>query len=313
MKKILLLLIFIFKVCSYGDVGSFTIDNDALASKQDGRYTNGLFFTYFKDTNSSKSFNFLNHLQTNNAFSISHIMFTPNDKTKSHPILNDIPYAGYLKFNFLLYKSSKNYFHEFGINIGAVGPITLAEELQKEFHSLIGHTKPKGWGTQLANRLMGGISYNFAYKTDKRKWKNIYYNWTNNIRGDLGNFYSGYLVSSMFRFGTSGFDAFATTGNFIGGEESNLLHYKPSKNLKWSISFGLFANKIANYYIINRANEKGYHLSKLNYTIGEEVIYTIYYKMIEYSFKIKSTYFHGKGIFSQAKKQWGGLSVTWRF
>ncbi len=160
---------------------------------------------------------------------------------------------------------------------------------------------------------MGGISYNFAIKTDKRKFKSIYYDWTNNIRGDLGNFYTGFLVDSMFRFGTGGFDTFTTTGNFIGGEESNLLHYRPYKSFKWSIAFGLFANKIGTYYIINRANEKGYHLSKLNYTIGEEVIYSIYYKNIQYSFKIKSTYFHGRGFFSGANKQWGGFSITWKF
>lgn len=194
-----------------------------------------------------------------------------------------------------------------------VGPITLAEELQKGFHTLIGHSKPAGWDTQLSNRLMGGISYNFAYKIDRKRFKSIYYDWTNNIRGDLGNFYTGFLVSSMFRFGTGGFNTFATTGNFIGDEESNLLHYKPYKRLKWSISFGLFANKINTYYIIKRANQKGYHLSKLNYAIGEEVIYTIYYKNIQYSFKIKSTYFHSKGILSQAKKQWGGVSIIWRF
>ncbi len=80
MKKIILLLIFIIRICSFADVSSFTIDNDALASKQDGRYTNGLFFSYLADLNSSKSFNFLDNLQSNNAFSISHIIFTPNNK-----------------------------------------------------------------------------------------------------------------------------------------------------------------------------------------------------------------------------------------
>ncbi|MEA3289380.1 MAG: DUF2219 family protein [Campylobacterota bacterium] len=146
MKKLMLRIsLLLFNISYlYSDTHLFTMDNDAFASKDDSHYTNGLFYTWMGDDNNTIDFNFMNKLQTNNAISFTHLIFTPKDKRQTTPILDDLPYAGYVKLNFLLYKSSQKYFHEFGINIGAVGPMVKAKEVQSEFHALIGHSKPDG-------------------------------------------------------------------------------------------------------------------------------------------------------------------------
>jgi len=296
----------------YGAISSFKVENDALASKQDSHYTGGLFYVYMDHIKKSQNIPFLKNLKTDGAISFSHYVFTPTNKKSTTAILNDIPYAGYAKLNFLLYKSEKNYFHEFGANIGLVGPSTQADKLQTTFHKLIGQDKPQGWNTQLKNQLTTGISYQFAYKTDSFDIGNFKGDWTNNFKIEAGNFYSGAIVSTTMRISDIPLHTFATTGNFTVTDESNLLNFQNLKNFHWSISFGLFTNKVSNYYIVNKARDIGYTIEKLDDLTGEEVSYDIFYNKIKYSFTIKSVYLHDR-IFTSAHQQWGGFNITWKF
>ncbi len=296
----------------YSDTHMFTMDNDAFASKEDGQYTGGLFYTWM-DNGENIDFDFLNNQKTNNAISFSHLIFTPENKRETTPVLDDLPYAGYLKFNFLLYKSSQNHFHEFGINLGAVGPITKAKELQSDFHNFIGHTAPDGWDTQLQNKITAGVSYNYAKKTNTINIYNLKLDWTNNIRFDLGSFYTGALVASTVRIGSNFPNTFATTGNFIGGDESSLVNFSEIKDFNWAISFGFFANKVNRYYIMDEAIAQGYALPDIEYVTGEQVAYDLFYKNIQYTFKLKSIYLHNNKLLSEASKQWGGITIMWKF
>ena len=310
MKKIFLIIL--STICIYADTYSFAIDNDGIISKEDSHYTNGLFFVWMRDKNSSYNFNFLNDLKTNNAISFSHLIFTPKDKTKSTPILNDIPYAGYAKLNLLLYKSTNNYFHEFGINIGVVGPITGAKELQSNFHLLTGHSKPKGWDTQLGNRAMYGISYGFGKKSFNTNIGRFKFDWTNYVRGDLGRFYSGLFASSTIRFGTDFANSFCTTENFIGADESNLLNFKEIKSFNYSIDFGIFANRVFNYYIVDQAINQGYNLPNIDYILGDQISFNIYYKKVQFAFAIKSINVYNSFSSNQFKR-WGEFKIVWRY
>jgi len=316
LKKLVLKIFGIYFISNsylYSDTHLFTVENDALASKDDSYYTGGLFYTWMGQDNSGFDFNLMDNLQTNNAISFTHLVFTPKDKDTTTRILNDSPYAGYAKLNFLLYKSSNNYFHEFAMNVGAVGPIVQAKELQSGFHDLIGHSKPAGWDNQLGNQITAGLSYNFAKKTDKINLGKLKFDWTNNVKIDLGNFYSGVMVSSMVRIGSSFPNTFATTGSFMGADESSLLNFQGIKSFNWAVSFGLYANKIANYYIIDESRDQGHTIPKVNYITGEQVAYDIFYDDVQYSFKIKSTYLHNNKAFTSANKQWGGITVIWKF
>jgi hypothetical protein len=303
----------LWNIFAYSDTNMVTMDNDAFAGNGDGQYTGGLFYTWMSDSNNSVNFNFMNHLKTNNGISFEHLIFTPNNKRSETPVLNDIPYAGYAKLNFLLYKSSQNHFHEFGFNLGMVGPITRAKELQSEFHTLIGHSKPDGWDTQLQNQATVGIAYNYAQKTTPINIYKLQFDWTNNARFDIGNFYSGALVATTVRIGSKFPNTFPTTGNFIDGDESSLINFHATKEFNWAISLGFFANRVNNYYIIDEAIKQGYDLSKITYFTGEQVAYDVFYNNLQYTFKIKSIYAHNNKLISGAKKQWGGITVIWKF
>jgi len=310
--KKLFIPIFILNSYMYGATHSFTHENDVFTSKEDSQYTGGLFYTYMDSMDKTKYIPFFKELKTDGAISFTNLIFTPKNKGIATPVLNDTPYAGYMKLNFLLYKSTKNYFHEFGANIGLVGPSTHSKELQSSFHHLIGRNKAAGWDNQLKNQLTAGISYQFAYKTDNFNIGNYKIDWTNNIRVEAGNFYSGMLVSTTIRISDILLNSFSTTGNFTVTDESNLLNFQNFKNFHWDISFGFFANKVSNYYIVDEARDLRYTIDEIDTITGEQVSYNIFYNDIKYSFTIKSVYLRNRPL-STADKQWGGLNITWKF
>jgi len=282
----------------YADKHAFIFENDFVAGK-DSDYTNGFFYTWMSEDNN----------QTNTAITFTHLMFTPDDISKKEKIDDDVPYAGYINLNFLLFKSTENYFHEFGVNIGAIGPIAQAKRFQKLAHHIISTTEPQGWDNQLKNKMIFGASYNIGYKTDVIDLELFEFDCINNARVDIGNFYNGGLISSTFRVGNNLQNNFVTTGNFIGGNESSLLNFKRKDTFGWSISGGFFLNKINHFYIIDKVKEK--RISDIDYTTGEVISFNLHYRTFELSFKVKSIYRGDNRLFQGNITQWGGLSFRW--
>ncbi|BAF71231.1 lipid A deacylase LpxR family protein [Sulfurovum sp. NBC37-1] len=309
MKKLLLLYTMIGALL-YGGTVSFTLENDFFGTKdEDDHYTDGLFLIYMSDANTTDLFDaFLEEEQTNLAFSLTHQMFTPVDGEITTPQLNDIPYAGYAKFNVLLYKSTSNYFHEFGVNFGAVGPVTHAEQLQTFFHHIWGNEPFKGWDTQLGNHMMAGVSYQFAYKTDAYNLYGYKLDAIGNVRAELGNYYTGALSSATVRLSSVAQKNFITAGSFTVTDESDLLNVGHSEGFNWDISFGVFASAIHNYYIVDEAIDEGYHLEPMKGTTGWQVAFHLMYDSFIYAYKIKSTHVNG-----QRHKRWGGMTLGWHF
>ena len=293
----------------YSDTVSFTLENDFFGSKEDNHYTNGASLIWMQDREEDEVFDFIfPDLQTNTALSFTHQMFTPTDKEAVEPIWNDLPYAGYAKFNFLFYKSSKSYLHEFGVNFGAVGPVTYAEQLQDFFHKVVGDGKFKGWDKQLENRFMAGASYQFAYKTDPINIYGYALDAIGNIRGEIGNFYTGALTSATLRLSSSAQDTFMTAGTFVVTDESELLNVKKTDGFSWDLSFGLFGNIVHNYYIIDEAIDKGYELEAMESSVGWQATLNLMYGEWKYVYKMKSSQ-----VNDQRHKRWGGMTISWCF
>ncbi len=316
MKKYLKIKILLLLLCSltYADTTSLTLENDAIVGK-DNHYTNGMYYIWMSENNTTfpDILKFLDLKQKNVAFSISHGIFTPKDKQKRTRNLYDLPYAGYLDFNFLFYKSSQNFFNELGLNLGLVGPSTQAGNLQKWFHTLIGHERPKGWDTQLKDHFLSGISYGVGYKTKPIKIKNLNFDTTVNIKGDYGNFYTGIITGATIRLSSIPLKSFSIAGNFIGANEGLLLNYKERKSFNWALSFGAYYNKFYKYYLIDKARDEGYHLNKLDYMLGEKISLDIFYGGYKTSFYIKSVDIYKDGITSSINQKTGGISIVWKF
>jgi len=304
-----ILVSYILTVTLYSDTVSFTLENDFFGSKEDNHYTNGVFLVWMRDAEEESIFNtFLSDMQTNTAVSLSHQMFTPTDKEATEALWDDLPYAGYAKLNFLLYKSTKNYFHEFGFNLGAIGPITKAEEIQDFFHTVVGDGKFKGWDNQLGDQWMAGISYQFAYKTDALDWHGLKLDSISNIRAEAGNYYTGALISTTVRISSFTQNSFITAGSFMVTDESDLLHLDKVNGFEWDFSAGVFVNGVYNYYIVDEGIDMGYTIEPMRSTIGWQFALNLMYDSFRYTYKLKSSH-----VNDQRHKRWGGMTISWRF
>lgn len=164
--------LFILSLNLKADVFSVFLENDVVDGK-DRHYTNGTSFMYLSnnDTNdTSKDNSFLNLISKIPTFNndtkyqtlginYSQFAFTPNDLEKKEKIVGDLPYAGVIAVDFILYQWEEDFFHEYMLTLGAVGPSTNTDNFQKAYHQITGNKDPKGWDNQLEDDFL----YNFAY------------------------------------------------------------------------------------------------------------------------------------------------------
>jgi hypothetical protein len=86
---------------------------------------------------------------------IAHMFFqrmqTPGDLEKKELIVDDLPYAGLIAWQGTLYAWDDQVTDQFSLYLGAVGPVTLAEETQSLIHDLTHAQEPMGWDNQIEN------------------------------------------------------------------------------------------------------------------------------------------------------------------
>ncbi len=85
------------------------------------------------------------------AFDLAQQIYTPTDTNTLVPIQSDRPYAGVLLGSFSLMSDSEDSRSVLSLSMGVVGPGSGAEQLQNDFHDIIGQGHTLGWGGQIQN------------------------------------------------------------------------------------------------------------------------------------------------------------------
>jgi lipid A 3-O-deacylase len=95
---------------------------------------------------------------------ITQLTFTPNDISRRDIITDDRPYAGLLYLTHTLISSDHLRKEKLTteINIGVIGPLSFAKEMQTWLHGLINYQKPMGWGNQVKNDFL--LNYQIQYE-----------------------------------------------------------------------------------------------------------------------------------------------------
>lgn len=145
-------------------------------------------------------------------FTSSDLSLKPNEIDTNR----DRPYAGwsYVSLFFEAETIHDRYIkHEF--SLGCVGPCSQAEEVQTEWHELLGFVEPESWDLQIKNQL--ALQYFLEYKTNRYEvFPHI-------------SLHPRYKLS----LGTI-FNDISFGGEFIVGDESNETISKPTyKHKKW--------------------------------------------------------------------------------
>ncbi|MFK7793789.1 MAG: lipid A-modifier LpxR family protein [Gammaproteobacteria bacterium] len=215
---------------------ALVIENDStltLGGGTDRYYSNGFeaVFTCHtgpdnEEAQSNLAFHTLNWFENNadfikisEGFKLGQKIYTSSDLTLAPEEIDtdrDRPYAGwtYLSYFYEAETLQDRYLrHEF--SLGCVGPCSQAENIQTEWHELLGFVRPEGWDLQVRNQL--ALQYFLEYKTNRYKVF-PYISLHPRYKASLGT------VFNDISFG----------GEFIVGDKSNEQLYKPTyKYKKW--------------------------------------------------------------------------------
>ncbi len=152
------------------------VENDSFTGT-DQHYTNGLKFSWLSPELTQwgqsgwrktcfEMLPFVNRLegQKDLGLALGQNIYTPRDIEVPNPDRRDRPYAGwtYLEFDFIT--KTRSIADTFALQVGIVGPHSLAEDTQRLFHQLIGSARPRGWDYQLRDE----IGVNLIYE---RRWR----------------------------------------------------------------------------------------------------------------------------------------------
>jgi len=326
---------YLFLLCSItlnADQFSFLFYNDTFAGT-DKHFTNGMNLSWiddsFEDVAEIKSNGYSSYVHSiinaiplnvtdssknhSAGISISQIMVTPEDITKTKPQYDDIPYAGYLSLAFYMFEWDKKSFKEFRMEFGVIGKESGAEFAQKTVHSIVGGAKkPKGWDTQLGTQVTANALFRYGEISWQRSSLNtLSMDWFNHFGVQVGNFQTNAFGGTMFRVGDNYVRNFNLHYPYLKEEASLLCLNKKHNGFGWSLNAGVNGELLAYSYILDEGKNEGYETDK---NIVNVILYggvDVYYgaHKLTYFYQSRSPYTKQ----SNSMETLGGLIYVYQF
>lgn len=229
------------------DLFVFQMENDAFAG-QDNGYTNGFRAMVIPGTAHAPSWlrhtaAWLTPLEPSDtgpespwSWSISQVMFTPNNiENPSFPPA-DRAYAGWLKASASVFTMTRTDLERFRISVGTVGPASGAEQSQKQVHQALGADRPVGWDRQLPNEPTLQLSYDHQWRMI-RHGTDLVLEVTPTFGTTLGNARAGVEAGGFVRVGDNiSVDFGPQRINSLAGGSG---YYKPAQGFGWYIYAGI--------------------------------------------------------------------------
>jgi len=200
---------------------SFTLDNDFFAG-YDHHYTNGVQFAFSADTLSlPESVRSLPPLRWSAdphiTLAIGQRIYTPTDKTSSHPDPLDRPYGGWLYGLADVRVRTGAVVDSVQVSLGVIGPAALARETQNTYHELIGADESHGWSAQIGNAPALLLGYERAWPAwQHARYGSVAFDFTPKVGATVGNVYTYTNAGGVLRFGHNLPDDFPVTDLSLG-------------------------------------------------------------------------------------------------
>lgn len=144
--------------------------NDGMASSDDGHFTSGFEINWgFEPEAQSWTQRLATALPDSligsadmAAYRLVHQIYTPNEIEQRELIEDDRPYAGIVYGGVSLYEDvpmgNWRQATDLHLNIGLVGPSSLADSIQREVHRITGSDRPRGWDNQLGDEPIVNVA-----------------------------------------------------------------------------------------------------------------------------------------------------------
>lgn len=241
---------------------TITVENDFFTSS-DNNYTNGIGIAWVSDEVKASDDGFVGNWRqfwsflpvvadsdsrTYLAWSVVQEMNTPDDITEPNPGEDDQPYSGILYVDSTLYALKGNWTHAWQLKLGVVGSLSGADDVQREFHKLIGDDKPQGWHSQLPNEPVVNIDYTVAFlAANGHVGRSAEWRLVPVATAGIGNYFTGAGLGVYAETGWNLVDALGVSALRSGLNAASTVGLKPSA--RWSVSFygGIGAYGVAHY------------------------------------------------------------------
>jgi hypothetical protein len=129
-------------------------------------------------------------------------IFTPVNLSRDPPDPTDRPYAGWLYAGAgLLQETDQHILDHLELQLGMIGPDSLARQTQDSFHSLSGQVAPRAWSYQLRNEPGVVLSYERKWRMGVPLGPSLAVDAIPELGATVGNVYTYAEASALLRVG----------------------------------------------------------------------------------------------------------------
>lgn len=136
-------------------------------------------------------------------------MYTPEDTSTTALVEDDRPYAGWLYGSVSLHAEADDAFGIKGLkvldsvelNLGLVGPQAYGEDVQNNWHDLIGVARSDGWNNQLNNEPAAAVFFQRKWRPEPARFGALELDAVPHFGGSVGNVFTMASLGGIVRFG----------------------------------------------------------------------------------------------------------------
>ena len=245
------------------------------------------------------------------SYALGQNIYTPADLRLADPPPTARPYAGWLYFAYGLIEKSDTTLDQLQVQLGMVGPASLAEKTQKFVNAVLGDIDPQGWGTQLHNEpafmigderawraLASGSLGGFSFDVDPR------------LGGMIGTVYDFVNAGAMARIGFNLPDDYGPPRIEPSLPGTNF--FEPTESFGWYLFAGVDGRAIArNLFLDGNTWEASRHVEKIPLVADLELGAAISFEQWRLSFM---HVFRTREYRTQVNAdQFGAIDLSYRF
>lgn len=307
--------------------GTWTInvENDRIA-KTDRHYSNGIRFGWVSDETDGENIpyvrdalQFLYPLADVRGgrlgFELGHNIYTPADTEARSLVADDRPYAGWLYGSASLYAETDeglgDQFTEtldkVALELGVVGSYALGEEIQNNYHKLIGVETSKGWDNQIKNEPGINLIGERTWRHKPFRLAGLEADALPHVGASLGNVYTHVNTGVTFRIGQ---DLFIDYGPpLIRPSPSGFGAINPTERLSWYLFAGVDGRWVLRNIFLDGNTFQDSHSVDKRALVGDFVAgVSVVYDRVRVSFThiMRSREFNGQS----EPDRFGAISVS---
>jgi lipid A 3-O-deacylase len=298
---------------------NLVLEND-IVSGLDQDYTNGIQLSWTSGADDAPSWavdaaNWLPFFSSEGTvrviYALGQNIYTPSDIKLEDPPADDRPYAGWLYGSIGLTSATETRLDQLNLQLGMVGPASLARQTQTWVHGIVGADKPRGWDHQLNNEPGIVLTYQRSWRAfiSGEIW-GFSFDATPHLGGAVGNVFTYANGGATLRLGWNLPDDYGPPR--IEPSLPGSGFFEPQDDFGFYVFAGLDGRVVARNIFLDGNSFEDSHSVEKNILVGDAqvgIAFTIRAARLAYTHVFRTREFKGQ---NDADK-FGALSLSVRF